>query len=81
VRGGRGAIGASTFTWLALFSREKIIGVIYSWSKPLSIQRSNNIVNVDFVVAPSDRGRFAPRSDDSNKLFSKPRGDYSGHRI
>jgi hypothetical protein len=49
-----GAIGASTFMWLVLFNRENFIGVIYSWIKPLSIQRSNNIVNVDFVVAPSD---------------------------
>jgi hypothetical protein len=52
VRGGGRAIGDFTFMWLALFSREKFIGAVYSWSKPLSIQWSNNIVNVDFVVAP-----------------------------
>jgi hypothetical protein len=78
---GGGAIGSSTFMWLSRFSREKIIGVVYSWSKPLSIQRSNNIVNVDFVVAPSDRWRFAPSSNDSNKLLFNKRGAYSGHHI
>jgi hypothetical protein len=80
VRGG-GAIGASTSCGWTYSVEKKIIGVFYSWRKPLSIQRSNNIVNVDFVVGTTDRGRFSPRSDGFDKLFLKPRGSYLGLHI